>query len=199
MSSLLRVFQGCSSSEYCWCHCLPYWDFALCFTGSRDWYRRWGRQHLHNNCWSENLPLPGWAERGDSFSSWFRLLLLFSRGLFAECLECFCNWSCMNECTGTFWMKWYCRLGRDLYLQWMHINLKWLWIWPQLEIKNLKDKNQWEARVMGCCCCWLVLTEGCWSSFSRSVLLLLHEESKDWMWRLLCLSLWSSKCKFNWS
>lgn len=20
----------------------------------------------------------------------------------------------MNECTGTFWMKWYCRLGRDL-------------------------------------------------------------------------------------
>lgn len=55
----------------------------------------------------------------------------------------------MNECTGTFWMKWYCRLGRDLYLQWMHINWKRLWIWPRLEIKNLKDKNSVKGESNG--------------------------------------------------
>lgn len=31
---------------------------------------------------------------------------------------------CMNEQTGTFWMKRCCRLGRDLSLQWIQIYLK---------------------------------------------------------------------------
>lgn len=61
-------FQSCSSNRLLLMSLLCLIRiFALCFTGSCDWYRWWGRQHLHHNCWSENLPFPGWAERRGPF------------------------------------------------------------------------------------------------------------------------------------